>query len=116
MKDYKIFEGLKGKNVLPPLTEREKEEIWNSLKGKLYQRKKKVFPFYRILALAAIIILFFGIGLLVNYKGEKESPLILSQGDSVPMIEHWEGSPELIYETQVQDVRVAFVVDSNIEW
>lgn len=116
MRDYKIFEELKGKNVIPSLTQREKEEIWNSLKGKLYQKKRKVFHFYRILALAAIIILFFGIGLLVNFKGEKETPVIISQNDSIPMIEQWEGSPELIYETQVQDIRVAFVVDSNIEW
>lgn len=116
MSDYKIFEAIKGKSVKPPLSQKEKEEIWNSLKGKLYQRKKRVFPFYKILALAAIIILFFGIGFFVKFSPEEEKSVFFSQKDTIPLIENWEGNPEVIYETQVQDVRVAFVVDSNLEW
>lgn len=115
MNDYKFFEKLKGKNIKPSLSKREKDEIWNSIKGKLYEKKKRVFPF-KIFAIAATIILFFGIGFLTKYLNKNRGAVYVSQKYSMPMIETWEGTPEVIYETQFQDVKVAFVVDSNIQW
>lgn len=115
MNNYKFFEKLKGKNIKPPLSKREKDEIWDSIKGKLYEKKKKVFSF-KILAIAATIILFFGIGFFTKYLTKEKTPIYVSLKYSMPMIETWEGTPEVIYETQFQDVKVAFVVDSNIEW
>lgn len=115
MDNYKFFEKLKGKNIKPYLSKREKDEIWDSIKGKLYEKKKKGIPL-KIFAIAATIILFFGIGFLTKYLTKNNAPVYVSQKYSMPMIETWEGTPEVIYETQFQDVKVAFVVDSKIEW
>lgn len=116
MNDYKFFEKLKGKNIKPSLSQREKDEIWNSIRGKLYEKKKRSFPFFKVLAIAAAVLLFFGIGFISKFKLKEKKPIFVSQKESIPMIETYEGNPEIIYETQVQDLKVAFVVDSNIEW
>jgi len=115
MNNYKFFEKLKGKNISQPLTKREKEEIWNSIKGKLYEKKEKKFPL-KAIAIAAIIVLFFGIGFITKFSLKEKEPVHNASNYSLPMIEAWEGNPDIIYETQVQDVKVAFVVDSRIEW
>ncbi len=115
MKDYKIFEKLKGKNISEALSKAEKEEIWKSIKAKLYEKKRKNLPLM-VLKIAAIIILFFGIGFLTKISLKEKEPIHSASNYSIPMIETWEGSPEIIYESQIQDVKVAFVVDSNIEW
>lgn len=116
MKDYSIFSSLKGKLVNPPLLQKEKEEIWFSIKEKLYERKGKKFP-YKFLAIAAILILSFSVGFLIRSKIEKEKEVLISQNFiAPPMIEVWEGNADMIYETQTQDIKLAFVVDSNIKW
>ncbi len=115
MEDYKLFHHLRGKTIKPPLTKGEKEEIWNSIKEKLYVKKKKRFS-YRILAIAALLILSLGLGFFYKFNFTKKEDIKAANIYNIPMIENWEGNPDIIYETQTQDVRIAFVVDSNIKW
>ncbi len=115
MEDYKLFHSLRGKTVKPPLTEGEKEEIWKSIKEKLYVKKKKRFS-YRILAIAALLILSIGLGFFYKFNFTKKEDIKAANFYNIPMIESWEGNPDVIYETEEQGVRVALVVDSNIVW
>lgn len=123
MPKEKFFPTLAGTPLDEPLTRAEQDAMWEAVRRGIRQRKPPRHT-ARILTLAAAAVVTLALGTaFLSLRGPVPiavPPAIpaatLAAGDPPPMIDSWDGSPSMIYETENAGVKVAFVVDSNLQW
>jgi hypothetical protein len=123
----KFFPTLAGAPLDEPLTRAEKDALWEAVRRGIHRRPapRRAVRFLT-LAAAAVVVLSLGTAFLVLRDEAPEAvpealpealpAALLAVADPPPMIDSWEGSPSMIYETEGAGVKVAFVVDSSLQW
>jgi hypothetical protein len=119
----KFFPTLAGAPLDEPLTRAEQDAMWEAVRRGIHQRKAPRRS-VRFLTLAAAAVVALALGtVFLTMRGPAPVPVAdavpaatLAFVEPPPMIDSWEGSPSMIYETEGAGVKVAFVVDSTLEW
>lgn len=119
----RFFPTLAGTPIDEPLTRPEKDAMWEAVRRGL-RRPKATRHTARnwTLAAAAVVVMALGTAFLtlrteVPVAAPEAVPAaVLAAADPPPMIDSWEGTPSMIYETENAGVKVAFVVDSSLQW
>jgi hypothetical protein len=119
----RFFPTLAGTPLDEPLTRAEKDALWEAVRRGIHRRPApRLAARFLTLAAAAVVVLSLGTAFLVlRDKAPEAAPealpaAVLASADPPPMIDSWEGSPSMIYETEGAGVKVAFVVDSSLQW
>ena len=119
----KFFPTLAGTPLDEPLTRVEQDAMWEAVRRGIRQRRAPRHTARNLtLAAAAVVVMTLGTAFLVfrdtapATAPEAVPAALLASSDPLPMIDSWEGAPSMIYETENAGVKVAFVVDSNLQW
>ena len=119
----KFFPTLAGTPLDEPLTRVEQDAMWEAVRRGIRQRRAPRHTARNLtLAAAAAVVMALGTAFLVLRDAapvvapETVPVAVIAASDPPPMIDSWEGSPSMIYETEGAGVKVAFVVDSTLQW
>jgi len=120
MDKEKFFPTLSGTRIDEPLRLSEIEGLWDSVHRQIHRRKRSSWPRLLYVAAAAVVVLTLGLWGLQTRYAKPQPEMVLAANDAafepMPMIQSWEGNPSMIYETESQGVKVAFVVDKSLKW
>jgi len=120
MDKEKLFPSLSGTLIDDPLKPSELEGLWDGIHRGIHRGKRSRWP--RILyAAAAVAVLALGLWTVQSrFSAPPRAPeVVLADNgalDPPPMIASWDGNPSMIYETESQGIKVAFVVDQSLKW
>lgn len=119
----KFFPTLAGTPLDEPLTRAEQDAMWEAVRRGIRQRRAPRHAARNLsLAAAAVVVMTLGTAFLALRNApsaaapEALPAAVIAAVDPPPMIDSWEGSPSMIYETEGAGVKVAFVVDSTLQW
>ena len=119
----KFFPILAGTPLDEPLTRVEMDAMWEGVRRGIHRHKvPRRSARFLALAAAAVVVAALGTAFLTMRSAPPvvaPNPVpaaVIAAADPPPMIDSWEGSPSMIYETEGAGVKLAFVVDSNLQW
>ena len=117
----KLFPSLSGTLIDDPLKPSEIEGLWEGIHRGIHRRKPSRWPRVLYAAAAAVAVLALGLwSVQSRFSAAPPAPaVVLADGtpsEPLPMIASWDGNPSMIYETESQGMKVAFVVDQSLNW
>ncbi|GEM_PF-1610456 len=123
MPEDKFFPTLAGTPLDEPLTRAEMDSLWEGVHRGIHRRRAPRHTARNLsLAAAAVVVMALGTAFLALRTAapvpvpDAPPAVILAAADPLPMIDSWEGTPSMIYETEGAGVQVAFVVDAGLQW